>query len=65
MHLLLQTKEHRLVRSPELNRIHNNERKKQFKILLAFSGLKQALVTNPGYNSRVAECREAAKILLQ
>ncbi|KAL0338786.1 UNVERIFIED_CONTAM: Galacturonokinase, partial [Sesamum angustifolium] len=59
------TKEHRLIRSPESNANHNNETKKQFNILLAFSGLKQALITNPGYNSRVAECQEAAKILLQ
>ncbi|KAL8488292.1 hypothetical protein ACS0TY_024534 [Phlomoides rotata] len=59
------TKEHILIRCPELNRNPENETEKQFKILLAFSGLKQALVTNPGYNSRVAECREAAKILLQ
>ncbi|PIN12773.1 Galactokinase [Handroanthus impetiginosus] len=59
------TKEHRLVRSPDLNGNHINGRKKQFSILLAFSGLKQALITNPGYNSRVAECREAARVLLQ
>ncbi|KAL3642831.1 hypothetical protein CASFOL_013646 [Castilleja foliolosa] len=58
------TKEHKLIHSPESNG-QNNETKKQFKILLAFSGLKQALISNPGYNSRVAECREAAKILLQ
>ncbi|KAL0308323.1 UNVERIFIED_CONTAM: Galacturonokinase [Sesamum radiatum] len=63
--LSVQTKEHRLIRSPESNANHNNETKKQFNILLAFSGLKQALITNPGYNSRVAECQEAAKILLQ
>ncbi|XP_042050898.1 galacturonokinase-like isoform X3 [Salvia splendens] len=58
------TKEHRLISSPDLNR-NLNVIKKQFKILLAFSGLKQALTTNPGYNSRVAECRDAARILLQ
>lgn len=58
------TKEHRLISSPDLNK-SLNAIEKQFKILLAFSGLKQALITNPGYNSRVAECREAAKILLQ
>lgn len=61
----MQTKEHRLIGCPELNRNCDNETEKQFKILLAFSGLKQALIANPGYNSRVAECREAAKILLQ
>ncbi|XP_048133461.1 galacturonokinase isoform X1 [Rhodamnia argentea] len=37
---------------------------KAFKILLAFSGLKQALTSNPGYNRRVEECQEAAKFLL-
>ncbi|XP_042050897.1 galacturonokinase-like isoform X2 [Salvia splendens] len=62
--LPVQTKEHRLISSPDLNR-NLNVIKKQFKILLAFSGLKQALTTNPGYNSRVAECRDAARILLQ
>ncbi|XP_010558237.1 PREDICTED: galacturonokinase [Tarenaya hassleriana] len=50
------TKEHKLVHAPELER--------PFKILLAFSGLRQALTTNPGYNRRVAECQEAAKVLL-
>uniref|UniRef100_A0A1J3EFC0 Galacturonokinase n=1 Tax=Noccaea caerulescens TaxID=107243 RepID=A0A1J3EFC0_NOCCA len=50
------TMDHRLVQAPEL--------KKPFRILLAFSGLRQALTTNPGYNLRVAECREAAKVLL-
>ncbi|KAK6131757.1 hypothetical protein DH2020_034554 [Rehmannia glutinosa] len=63
--LHVQTKEHRLIRCLESNGNHNNETTKQFKILLAFSGLKQALISNPGYNSRVAECREAAKVLLQ
>ncbi|KAG6428493.1 hypothetical protein SASPL_112745 [Salvia splendens] len=62
--LPVQTKEHRLISSPDLNR-NLNVIKKQFKILLAFSGLKQALTTNPGYNSRVSECRDAARILLQ
>ncbi|KAK4478938.1 hypothetical protein RD792_014445 [Penstemon davidsonii] len=59
------TKEYILIRSPELNGNHTNDVMKKFKILLAFSGLKQALTTNPGYNQRVAECREAANILLQ
>lgn len=58
------TKDHRLISSPDLNG-NLNAIEKQFKILLAFSGLKQALITNPGYNSRVSECREAANILLQ
>ncbi|EOY32093.1 Galacturonic acid kinase isoform 8 [Theobroma cacao] len=43
---------------------HETEPQKGYKILLAFSGLRQALTSNPGYNSRVAECQEAAKILL-
>ncbi|XP_051130997.1 galacturonokinase isoform X2 [Andrographis paniculata] len=59
------TKEHNLIRGPELNSHTSNENNSPFKILLAFSGLKQNLISNPGYNSRVAECREAAKILLQ
>ncbi|KAJ0263749.1 Galacturonokinase [Hirschfeldia incana] len=50
------TMDHKLIQGPELE--------KPFRILLAFSGLRQALTTNPGYNLRVAECREAAKILL-
>jgi galacturonokinase len=35
-----------------------------FKILLAFSGLRQAL-TSTGYNGRVEECHEAAAFLLR
>ncbi|CAN8259819.1 unnamed protein product [Cochlearia groenlandica] len=50
------TMDHKLIPSPEL--------KKPFRVLLAFSGLRQALTTNPGYNLRVAECQEAAKVLL-
>lgn len=42
-----------------------SETQKEYQILLAFSGLKQALTSNPGYNHRVAECQEAAKILLK
>ncbi|KAG7581020.1 Galactokinase galactose-binding domain [Arabidopsis suecica] len=48
--------DHELVQAPELE--------KPFRILLAFSGLRQALTTNPGYNLRVSECQEAAKVLL-
>ncbi|XP_075509593.1 galacturonokinase-like isoform X1 [Primulina tabacum] len=59
------TKEHKLVRAPDMNSRCNIRMNKKFKILLAFSGLKQALTTNPGYNRRVAECQEAARILLQ
>lgn len=58
------TKEHKLIGSPELNVHNSTESKKPFKILLAFSGLKQNLISTPGYNSRVTECREAAKNLL-
>lgn len=50
------TMDHKLIQSPELE--------KPFRILLAFSGLRQALTTNPGYNLRVSECQEAAKVLL-
>ncbi|CAA0818721.1 Galacturonokinase [Striga hermonthica] len=59
------TKEHKLILGPQSNGNRKNEMSKQFKILLAFSGLKQALISGSGYNSRVAECREAAKVLLQ
>lgn len=52
----MQTMDHKLIQGPELE--------KPFRILLAFSGLRQALTTNPGYNLRVAECQEAAKVLL-
>lgn len=36
-----------------------------YKILLAFSGLQHALSSKPGYNLRVAECQEAATVLLR
>ncbi|XVE71920.1 hypothetical protein DITRI_Ditri10aG0189900 [Diplodiscus trichospermus] len=58
------TTEHKLIRPPNFLKDHEAERQKGYKILLAFSGLRQALTSNPGYNSRVAECQEAAKILL-
>ncbi|XAR47986.1 Galacturonokinase [Bertholletia excelsa] len=57
------TKEHKLVPSPKLQ-VHGTGRQNSYKILLAFSGLKQALTSNPGYNRRVAECKEAARLLL-
>ncbi|KAK4369203.1 hypothetical protein RND71_012995 [Anisodus tanguticus] len=56
---------HKLIPSPKVQNNHEGELGNAYKILLAFSGLKQALTTNPGYNRRVAECQEAAKILLQ
>ncbi|KAL9665982.1 hypothetical protein QQ045_000303 [Rhodiola kirilowii] len=57
------TKEHKLIQSSKLQ--NNQDQQKSYKILLAFSGLKHALTNNPGYNSRVVECQEAAKVLLQ
>lgn len=54
------SKEYKIIHPPE----NKNGVGKKFKILLAHSGLKEALVSNNGYNSRVAECREAARILL-
>ncbi|XP_009589433.1 galacturonokinase-like [Nicotiana tabacum] len=59
------TIKHKLIRPPEVQNNHDGELGNAYKILLAFSGLKQALTTNPGYNRRVAECQEAAKLLLQ
>ncbi|KAL4564443.1 hypothetical protein LXL04_028507 [Taraxacum kok-saghyz] len=56
------TKKHKLIQAPAKREM---EKKGEYKILLAFSGLKQALTTNPGYNMRVSECREAASILLK
>ncbi|KDP45831.1 hypothetical protein JCGZ_17438 [Jatropha curcas] len=51
------TKEHKLICPTKLQ--------KSFKILVAFSGLRNALTNNPGYNRRVAECQEAATFLLK
>lgn len=59
------TKEHTFVGSSSM--LHWNEGSEgasQHKILLAFSGAKHCLRDNPGYNCRVAECQEAAEILL-
>lgn len=44
---------------------HLGEREKGYKLLLAFSGLQHALASNSSYNLRVAECQEAARILLK
>lgn len=60
----VQTKEHKLINPPKVQSKLKTETKKAYKILLAFSGLKQALTTSPGYNRRVTECQEAAKVLL-
>lgn len=62
---IVQTKDHRLIQAPNIYRGQKSDMKNAYKILLAFSGLKQALTTNPGYNRRVAECQEAARVLLQ
>ncbi|KAM3394854.1 galacturonokinase isoform X2 [Capsicum galapagoense] len=59
------TIKHKLIHPPEVQNNHEGERGNAYKILLAFSGLKQALTTSPGYNRRVVECQEAAKVLLQ
>ncbi|KAK9097551.1 hypothetical protein Sjap_023048 [Stephania japonica] len=56
------TKEHKLIEWPNLQ---SDRQIKEFKILVACSGLKQTLKTNPGYNHRVSECLEAAKFLLE
>ncbi|MCL7030482.1 hypothetical protein MKW94_000424, partial [Papaver nudicaule] len=46
------TKEHKLVKSPKLQENQIMKEHGEYKILLAFSGLKQALTSNPGYNRR-------------
>ncbi|KAJ6803023.1 uncharacterized protein M6B38_107215 [Iris pallida] len=58
------TQEHTLVHSPKLHGNQQHEGQKSYKILLAFSGLKHSLPNNPGYNCRVSECRDAARVLL-
>ncbi|KAK3221223.1 hypothetical protein Dsin_008248 [Dipteronia sinensis] len=55
------TKEYKLIQQQKLQ---ENHKKKSYKILLALSGLKGALTNNPGYNHRVAECQEAARVIL-
>ncbi|KAK4853362.1 hypothetical protein QYF36_007922 [Acer negundo] len=55
------TKEYKLI--PQ-QKFQENHKKKSYKILLALSGLKGALTNNPGYNHRVAECQEAARVIL-
>lgn len=57
-------KEHKLISPQNLQVDQVNGVHKSYKILLASSGLKQALTSNIGYNRRVAECREAARVLL-
>ncbi|KAK0570622.1 hypothetical protein LWI29_004056 [Acer saccharum] len=55
------TKEYKLIQQ---QKFQENHKKKSYKILLALSGLKGALTNNPGYNHRVAECQEAARVIL-
>ncbi|KAK7399040.1 hypothetical protein VNO78_10215 [Psophocarpus tetragonolobus] len=59
------TKDYKLVYQPKVLQNKESEQPKATRILLALSGLKQALTNNPGFNKRVAECREAAQILLE
>ncbi|VFQ95597.1 unnamed protein product [Cuscuta campestris] len=59
------TRAHKLIQPPSSHNPSKTEAWNTYKILLAFSGLKQALTTNPGYNKRVSECQEAARILLK
>ncbi|KAH7572498.1 hypothetical protein JRO89_XS04G0265200 [Xanthoceras sorbifolium] len=55
------TKEYKLIQPPKF---HEHHKKDSYKILLALSGFKGALTNNPGYNHRVAECQEAARVIL-
>ncbi|KAK6941752.1 GHMP kinase, C-terminal domain [Dillenia turbinata] len=58
------TKEHKLIHAPQSEGNLKTGEQKSYKILLAVSGLKEALTNNPGYNHRVLECQEAARVLL-
>ncbi|CAN0861290.1 GALAK [Linum grandiflorum] len=59
------TKEHKLVRPFKSQRDGESDLQKSFKILVAFSGLRKALTSGSGYNRRVSECQEAARVLLK
>uniref|UniRef100_A0A0R0IG43 GHMP kinase C-terminal domain-containing protein n=1 Tax=Glycine max TaxID=3847 RepID=A0A0R0IG43_SOYBN len=59
------TKDYKLIYQPKVLEYNESGQPKATRILLALSGLKQALTNNPGYNKRVVECREAAQILLE
>uniref|UniRef100_A0ACD5UUA7 Uncharacterized protein n=1 Tax=Avena sativa TaxID=4498 RepID=A0ACD5UUA7_AVESA len=48
----------------ELSKSQQPQGKLPFKILLAFSGLQHNLPKSRGYNTRVFECKEAARALL-
>nr|XP_010913777.2 galacturonokinase [Elaeis guineensis] len=57
-------KEHKFVKFAEENKQSRGHM--AYKILLAFSGLKDCLTDkNSGYNSRVSECQKAARALLE
>ncbi|GAQ83692.1 galactokinase [Klebsormidium nitens] len=60
------TRQHRVVDPPSLRQpCSDSSLKPGYRILLAFSGLRQALTNTPGYNKRVDECQEAAATLLR
>ncbi|CAN1291137.1 GALAK [Linum perenne] len=63
-HMNCKTKEHKLVRPFKSQVDSESDLQKSFKILLAFSGLREALTSGSGYNHRVSECQEAARVLL-
>lgn len=58
------SKEYKIIHPPTFNGNSQCQQSESYKILLAFSGLRHSLPSTPGYNSRVAECKEAARILL-
>ncbi|XP_057748572.1 galacturonokinase isoform X2 [Arachis stenosperma] len=59
------TKDYRLIQRPKVQEYKKSGQPKGTKILVALSGLKGALTSNPGYNGRVAECQKAARVLLE
>ncbi|CAL0330884.1 unnamed protein product [Lupinus luteus] len=65
MSMNCKTKGYKLIHLPKEKQYAESGQPKETKILLALSGLKQALTSNPGYNRRVVECQEAARILLE
>ncbi|OIV93972.1 hypothetical protein TanjilG_05675 [Lupinus angustifolius] len=65
MSMNCKTKDYKLIHLPKEKQYAESGQPKETKILLALSGLKQALTSNPGYNRRVVECQEAARILLE
>ncbi|XP_019446438.1 PREDICTED: galacturonokinase-like [Lupinus angustifolius] len=65
MSMNCKTKDYKLIHVPKEQQYAESGQPKATRILLALSGLKQALTSNPGYNRRVVECQEAARILLE